>query len=389
MIEKSLEMNKYILLLVLCLSSFVVAMSQTIKVVMPENANLSYVFALNKGLKSDTVASGNFSVTGEAKIIIPGIYKDYKGAGFLQVEGKPLTLIVVNNESFTITSKDGVLDYGDSKENKAIYTSDMVLKSDTLLYANRFLELMDYLKRQNAVVSGLTNRLGDKFQVLQFAKEALDVDALYTSGLWYYAIDGILKLSIDQESFADVMLQMLDRTMTDDTYLALSVDLVTIFNQYGLDNAFDIVVPHIMKSGRIEYPQGDLFDAFQMAKLTKGSLVPEIKGLSKASHTGKFLLLFFESDCQNCRVEIEKLKDRYKELEAKNVKVITISADINVSDYKQFEKEMPWKDRLCDYKGFSGTNFQNFGVIATPTYYLLDSERRLIGRYSSISNIEL
>lgn len=367
---------------------FWVSKAQTIQISIPENANLSYVFALNKGLKSDTIAAGNFSITGEAKISIPEKYRGYKGAGFLQIVGKPLTLVLLNKESFTITSKNGILNYGDSRENRVISTKDITLRDDTSLYANQFLELMDYIKKQNAVITGRANSLSDKFQVMHYAKETLDVDALYTSGFWYYAIDGVLKLSIDQASFAEVMIRMLDRTKTEEVFIALSENLVTIVNQFGLDDAFDIIVPHIIKTGRILYPQGDLFDAFQMAKLTKGSKAPNIEGLSKSSHTGKYLVLFFESDCQNCRAEIEKLKNSYKNLEAKKVKVVTISADIEALDYKQMEDNMPWEDRICDFKGFSGPNFQNFGVIATPTYYLLDSELRLIGRYSSIANIE-
>jgi len=48
---------------------------------------------------------------------------------------------------------------------------------------------------------------------------------------------------------------------------------------------------------------------------------------------------------------------------------------------------LQWADKLCDYKGFDGDNFRNYGIVGTPTYILIDKERIIRGRYVQLREL--
>lgn len=358
--------------------------AQTIDIEFGEASNREYSLSFYYGLKMDTVVSGNLDNTGCATIKLPESNKGYRGLASLKVSDFPLQVFIVNGENFKMKYENAILRFENSPENDAFLKKNTNLLSDTTLYANRFLDLSSYFQALRSVISGQNMGLGNRYRVRNYAEEKLNTDDLYTSGLWFFIIDGLTQLYSDQESFAKAMISILKRIKSETVYRELSENVITIMNQYGWEDAFDIVVPSIVESGRIEYPQGILFDAFQMAKLMKGSLAPDLEGLSVKSHNGQTLILFFEADCSNCRSELKKLIEIYDQLKAKGIRVISISADHDKKIYTETIKNIPWKDAFCDYKGFASPNFVNYGISATPTYFLLDSDQKIVKRFSQI-----
>jgi len=387
-------MNKLSLICLLLILPFNIN-AQKINFTLPNEANKNYTFSLNKGIKRDAIQKGNVSFAGKIVVNIPEKEKGYVGMGTLQIgEDSPLNIIIDNNDFNVEQTTDGKYKFTNSRENDYLYSimQDRNFPGeDTTLYASYFVNCIRYMQSLNAAVQGFS--LKDKAEVRAYAMEKLDFERLYTSSIWYNVIDGLIKLNPAQENMAQDMIAYLKRIKSQEVFEHLAENLVTITEQYGWDDAFDIIVPYIEESGRIEVPQGNMFTAFALAKVRKGMLAPDIKGLKpslSSSKAVKTLLVFYQPDCENCHAELEKLIKMYPELNQKGIRVVSISSDHLKESFDKDKKWFPWtdSDKLCDFKGFSGTNFLNYGIMATPTFFLLDKEQKVIKRYALVSDIE-
>lgn len=370
--------------------------AQRINISIPNEANKEYVFILSKGIVEDTIQKGKLSAVGGITIKIPPKEKDYIGMGSLQIKDSAPINMIINHENFEMSQGvDLKYKFKNSKENTYLYSimQDKVTPAqDSTLYAAHFINLINFMQQLNKV----NNRgasLQEEANTSSFALDKLDMNRLYTSSIWYYVIDGIVKLAPNQEILGNNMVRILKRTKSQEIFEHLANNLITITEQYGWDDAFDIIVPYIVKSGRIKVPQGKMFDAFSLAKIQKGTVAPPIEGLKqplKSSTASKTLLVFYQPDCENCHVQMTKLIQLYPTLKQKGIRIISISSDTNEKTHRQDVKNYPWPedDKLCDLKGFAGKNFINYGIMSTPTFFLLDKDKKVIKRYALVSNID-
>ena len=368
---------------------------QKINITLPGDANKSYVFLLNKGIKQDTIQKGNISFTGEIVVHIPDKDKGYIGMGTLHIKDKsPLNIIIDDNDFSVKQGADGKYKFTNSPENSYLYSimQEQVFPEDnTDLYASYFVNIIRYMQSLNKAVQGIS--LKEKADVRAYALENLDMEKLYTSSVWHDVIDGLVRLNPGQQGMAQDMVTLLKRVKSQEVFEHLADNLIMITEQFGWDDAFDIIVPYIEESGRIEVPQGNMFTAFALAKVRKGMIAPDIKGLKpslKESKALKTLLVFYQPDCDNCHTQLEKLIKVYPELNQKGVRVVSISSDHLKESFEKDKRWFPWpdSDKLCDFEGFSGTNYLNYGIMATPTFFLLDKEQKVIKRYALVSDIE-
>jgi thioredoxin-related protein len=82
-----------------------------------------------------------------------------------------------------------------------------------------------------------------------------------------------------------------------------------------------------------------------------------------------------------------QLVGSYPILEDKGVRLISISAD---TDYQVFENTAlghPWADKYCDERGMSGPNFKRYGVVGTPTMFLLDKQGQILLRTADLTEV--
>gem|GEM_PF-3112168 len=368
--------------------------AQNIKISLPSEANKQYAFILNKGIKQDTIQKGVIPFTGGFEIHIPAIDSGYVGMAFLGIQNAESINMIVNHEDFTLRQENGKLVFDDSAENQYLYSlmqGGVAPKQDTTLYASRFVDMIRFLKQLNRASDGID--LNEKAQVRRFAIYNLNLDELYTSSIWYNVIDGIVKLYSDQQALGKDMVILLNRIKSQEVFEHLSENLITITEQFGLDDAFDIIVPSIEQSGRIQTPQGDMYRAFALAKVRKGNEAPSLKGLAtsfKDAGVQKTLLMFYAPDCENCHTQLDQLIELYPDLKKQNVRIITISSATDQSELDKDNDRFPWadSDKLCDFKGFAGENFINYGIMATPSFFLLDANGRVIKRFALVSEID-
>lgn len=383
-------MKKIIILLLITFCTAATAQSQTIKFRLPEDANKEFIFSIPNGLKSDTIAKGQISMIGEGKIVLPEKYRDTPGLGGLTIldsNTKPI-YIILEDHDFSFEKKDlETFIFQNSKENELFFNkrSEVLNPENENTYAQ-------FIIKTNGTLAQIGKVLQNKRKVSLFeqtntrlaALNTTDLDKLYYSQFWYFIIDGLLKMSSGEDIFANDMIHLLDKTKTDRVYTALVEDIITITNQFGMDSALDQIMQHVYDSKRIKYPQGNIFLAFEMLKVKKGSEAPIIIGLESKTNYKFTLLMFYESGCSSCQTQLEKLKENYPYFEKEDVRIVTIATDINKESYTG-GSDFPWKDELCDFKGFNSQNVINYGVVATPTFYLINSNNKVMGRFSNVS----
>jgi hypothetical protein len=160
------------------------------------------------------------------------------------------------------------------------------------------------------------------------------------------------------------------------------------FVKLNKDSLLQILGPEIMTSGRLLGQEGFVS---QFGAPQKGMLAPNLlltRGLEEvdvsSSPTRELsvgslsktcsILVYYLSGCGPCEETLKQLVASHPMLVAKGIKLISISAD---TDWKVFQESAlvhPWADKYFDGKGFQGPNFLRYGVVGTPTIFLLDEK---------------
>jgi Domain of unknown function (DUF5106)/Domain of unknown function (DUF4369)/Thioredoxin-like len=112
----------------------------------------------------------------------------------------------------------------------------------------------------------------------------------------------------------------------------------------------------------------------------------------------KYTVLFiFDPNCGHCKEKAPKLVEWYNKSKYKNLaSVYTISGVQGDQGYKDWKKFVPAHFKGCDPKGFINTfdyknhvDFKNwFDVIVFPVMYLLDKDKKIVGRGIGVDDLE-
>jgi peroxiredoxin len=427
-------MKQFITVILLTLF-YNVSFAQTVELYFPYFAGNEYTFYLSKGTSNDTVQTGTIGATGRLNFTLPEKDKDYVGiVHFTFGENSNLNFIL-NKENFSISNKDANpsesnIVFTNSAENDFLrlqlrqqqvlfrkidvvyrgqdaYADDPILypvfekefaylqglydtRQKTLtasnLYAAQYIRIIGFLNGFGSRLyapSANAERLQD---AIRFINDELDMDILYSSGFWNHLISSTFELFANKTAFGEAMVNNLKRIRSQQVFEVLANDLITICEQYGWIDAENVIIPYLLSSGKITNPQGKLYMAFELDKVKAGSKAQPIEGQKNLSNV---LLMFYESGCSNCVAQLDELKKHYAELQKKKIRVIVISADTGKEVFEYHSKDFPWPDKLCDFNGFDGKNFRNYGVVGTPTFYLIDKKEIITGRYARLKDTGL
>ena len=425
-------MNKRIYLPILFFFSCTLcAIAQTIQLNFPHFAKKEYAFSFMKGGEKDTIQTGTMGPKGEATLIIPEKYKGYKGACIWNLEDLGEISFIINNENFTISCTEAYptdenITYQGSIENdfrKTNYSREQKLikkiqlvnyglslysKEDSIyhtfekeilhlknefetlqseismskLYAARFLKIIDF-------ANGITDRLlqtgqGDTgIEALMNAfSEKINMEDMYTSGIWLDALYFTMELYPDQSTYAKSMIRALERTKSQVVFECLATDVIKLTEMYGFTEAQPMIATYLRDSGRITNPSESVAKAIE-SLAGVGKKAPAIGDLNLS----KVLVIFYDSQCGNCIEEIENMALFYPKLQAQGYDVISISADATKGLFEFTAKNLPWKNKLCDFKSFEGEHFVNYGIIGTPTIIHINENGMIEGAYANVLDI--
>ena len=103
------------------------------------------------------------------------------------------------------------------------------------------------------------------------------------------------------------------------------------------------------------------------------------------------LFLLFEPHCGHCKVEIPKLYKVYENLKAKgiDVEVMAVYTQVKREPWEKFIEEKEITDWLNVYDKYQFTNFRMlYNIFATPSIYLLDKNKKIIGKKLGAEQVE-
>lgn len=253
------------------------------------------------------------------------------------------------------------------------------------LYGAKFIEVRQLVNEQieNAWQSDSLKTL-----VRDYILHRLDMNFVYGSGMYFNLFNGLnmyvyQKESIYHKEFGNDMVKILSKVEPLDIFTTLATDLLTICEKLAWEVETEKIVDYLIESKRIINPVGKLNMFMYQYKLRTGNPVPELITLNSVIPVNEIafnkvkqgtILIFHETGCGYCDTELKGLIADYANYQKKGLQVVSISADADKAIFEKTASSFPWADKLCDLKGMGGQNFQNYGVMGTPTIYLIDKK---------------
>ncbi|GHV45370.1 hypothetical protein FACS1894180_7820 [Bacteroidia bacterium] len=403
--------------LLLAFFACAVVNAQTINISFPSFAGKNYAFYLYQDTQFDTIAKGKMNENGVLKIVLPAKYAAFRGVGMLDFGRSGALDIVINGEKeffiFNTLVKEGneaEFMYKNTPENQEVidnakqkreiagkstlldyvfqaykpfeqfYISAQTEKNNLAnqysqmqkntakspLYAARLCEFFDYINFRGSKLEMSDSEIIKERKA--FVRHSLDFGALYTSGQWEkITADWVWSLNENDSVLVADVRYVLSRIPDRETKLNLTNRLMPLFAKYGKDNLL-----HKIGVENLLMP-------------VLGQLAPALALNGKKEHPKNALLFFYDSDCGNCQNELHKLLDKRQLLGENGIRIISIAADVDKNLFAQTAQKITWRDNYCDFKGFEGENFVNYGVVGTPTLVLLDKDGIVRGRYAKVS----
>jgi len=92
-------------------------------------------------------------------------------------------------------------------------------------------------------------------------------------------------------------------------------------------------------------------------------------------------LFFYSSTCEHCHLEMPTLKEVYTSFKPKGLEVIGIALDADSADFQKAIEEngLSWKC-YSEFNGWGAQCAKAFQVKATPYFYLLDRQMRIVDK---------
>lgn len=126
-----------------------------------------------------------------------------------------------------------------------------------------------------------------------------------------------------------------------------------------------------------------------------GAVFPAYKFHSPVNTTAKSIadvkadkkvIIFWSSTCSHCENELPQLLAKYNDLKSKNIQVIGLSLDTDKNSYTTKIAAFPWIND-SELKGWNSSFAETYNIHATPTYFILDANNKIISKPSHVGDV--
>lgn len=100
----------------------------------------------------------------------------------------------------------------------------------------------------------------------------------------------------------------------------------------------------------------------------------------------KKIIIFWSSTCSHCEEELPKLLTKYNDLKARNIQVVGLSMDVDRDSYAKKITAFPWIND-SELKGWNSSYVDTYNVHATPTYFILDANNKIINKPEHVADV--
>ena len=180
--------------------------------------------------------------------------------------------------------------------------------------------------------------------------------------------------------------------------------LVSLWQQM-VDLDYGDVANYISKKYLIEIAKSlkdnELVDALSQYKnLSKGSKAPDFsikiekdnkqitKKLSELNGAEKYIIVFWNSGCSHCLDEIPQLQKFIKSYKKTKIRVIAVGLEDDNKAWKEKIKSYPEFINVLGLGKWDNEIGNKYGVKETPTYFVLDKDKRIIGKPDDFDSLK-
>lgn len=177
-------------------------------------------------------------------------------------------------------------------------------------------------------------------------------------------------------------------------YQHITEYLIDGFKKFGFDNIIDYIIEnYVIKDDlcldekletaldrRIKQSKN-----LQIGDKVPNIILPEINGneidLSKIE-SKEVLLVFYASWCPHCQDLLPKIMELASKIDKDKLQVLAISLDTSKTDWLNFIQNNKLGNLLnvSDLKGWNGKSANDYFIYATPTMFLINSEKKIISK---------
>jgi thiol-disulfide isomerase/thioredoxin len=218
--------------------------------------------------------------------------------------------------------------------------------------------------------------------------------------LQLYQKKGMTKEEVQKamEPAVDTILEK--ATLNGDVYAWVMEYLVKGFEAVGFDNLLLYLAENEVADNICEdEKRKEIIDKLEYAKkLAVGAVAPEFKTVDINGDTidlmkleaDNIVLVFWASWCPHCMNEaLPELKKLYDENKGK-FQVVAVSVDENIRNVENvvLERSFKWIT-IAEGKGWDGAIPTEYGITGTPTFFVLDKDKRIISKPRDINDIKI
>ncbi len=173
----------------------------------------------------------------------------------------------------------------------------------------------------------------------------------------------------------------------------LLFDVWQQMSDLGFESIANYIAENYLMDIAVSLNDQELLHALILYKnISKGNVAPDFdieikekdklveKKLSELQGSENYIIVFWSSTCSHCLDEVPQLQTFVKSLEKDKVKVIAIGLEdepyrwkdltYTYSDFIHVYGEGKWDNKIGD----------DYGVTATPTYFILDKDKKIISK---------
>ena len=215
-----------------------------------------------------------------------------------------------------------------------------------------------------------------------------------------YQQPGMSKKDVEQAFLPAVDTLMSKSIVNEKMYLFTLHYLINGFDQFG----FQKLLLHIARNSKLEKFSGNSLKlnamqqrVYDIIHLAPGQPAPDFKARTMKGNeinlyqvkADRTLLIFWASWCPHCTATLPGLEKYYNPKDTKKLQIIAVSVDTKRKAVEKAIKDEGYQwPVIAQLKGWDSPIALNYGVSATPTFFLLDQNKQIIVKTTDVKILD-